>query len=142
MLLVYTKGPRLVRSHFEINSTQPEEPVQITFNFTLNHKRDEEKPEILHVYLNLTAGDENTPFLVEMQTESLFKINEKNKSSKKEIAKAVYLEAGPAIFPTINEFFLDLSRKARLSSLDLPVIDFHEFYLRHKDAIKEKGETE
>lgn len=138
MLLVYSKGPRVLKINFEFSDTVEKGDFEIPFNFVLRHKVSEKDSSILFVSLSVIAGNDDMPFTFEMETETRF--NMKDEAKEKDIAKAVYLEAGPAIYPAFNELFADLGRKARLPVIALPEVDFEEFYKIHKDSEKKKKE--
>jgi len=140
MLLAYSKGPRLVNCSFRIQDPESKKEDQIVFNLKIQYKTSDDQKEV-HVFLGFNAGDENSPFAADISSESIFRVKETSSKpvKPKEIAKAVYLEAAPAIFPLINDYFTDLCRKGRLPIIDIPSIDFQAFYSENKDQIKEEG---
>ena len=130
MLLNLHKGPRIINCIFSVKDIKPEKPAEIAFNFKIQHKSPETEDEYLHVFFGFDAGDEKSPFNAEMMTESLYKISVtgKKKIKEEDISKAVYLEAAPMVFLMLNEYFLDLCRKAKIPMIDLPRIDFKQFH--------------
>lgn len=134
MLLDITRRPRLLKLNYSIRPFKKVKSVEIPFGFAISHKKSEKDKSILRVKFNVTGGGEDMPFDLTIETETLFNIKKEAKDS--DLMKAVFLEAGPVIFPVINEYFTDLGRKANLPIESLPDVDFKEFYEYHKSSTK------
>ncbi len=125
MSLAIIKRPRLLELKFELQPIEEETTIEIPFSYNMKHRISESDQSLLIVRFGVEGGGEDFPFNLKISTETRFHL-EKGLEGK-DVSKAVFLEAGPVIYPVLNEYFTDLGRKADLPFDALPDIDFQEF---------------
>jgi preprotein translocase subunit SecB len=130
---------RLLSVHFELKADKEfklTKNIEIQTNFSITHEFSPQKKD-LRLFMKVEVCGEKLPFVVSAEAGGLFHFphyrTEIPYSTMEKIAK---INCAAIIFPYLREALADIVRRSGLPPLNLPPVNFVEFYNDHK--VREK----
>jgi preprotein translocase subunit SecB len=114
---------RIRSLNFRIKGKETGEEIPVSINISLNHKYDYKKKR-LDLLISVSIGENEFPFLLEIEYEGRFVFNKR--ASKKDVEPIAKINCPAILFPFLRESVADITRRAGFNPLILPPINFVE----------------
>ncbi len=97
--------------------------IPVPIKISCDHKYDYKEKRI-GVFLSVSIGEGEFPFLLEIEYEGLFVLNKR--AAKKDVEQIAKINCPAILFPFLRECVADITRRAGFNALMIPPINFVE----------------
>lgn len=126
---------RLSSLNFEINREfVPGPDVEIETNIVLEHGILEDQ-NLLRLFVRLSASGDKSPMSISVEMGSLF-FFPNGLENNPELQQIAEINCASIVYPFIRELIADVTRRAGLSPLLLPPVNFIEMYKTNHPSIE------
>jgi preprotein translocase subunit SecB len=124
----------LNKLHFSrINKPIGEKSLTFQPSIQCGHLLNKDNIEVL---LNVRIENEKLPFILDVEYKGTFHINQELETiDKKALDKIIYINCAATLFPFVRETIAETTRRAGLTPLILPSINFVSIYKENSDDI-------
>ncbi|ABC75915.1 protein-export chaperone SecB [Syntrophus aciditrophicus] len=119
-------GIQLNEAHFAINNQYKREKnkvIDLTHSIEVGYKHAD---KVLRVLVLISSDSENLPFRFSVAWEGAFAFDEM--PSDEELERIARINCASIIFPYVRETIADLTRRANMTPLNLPPLNFVALY--------------
>jgi preprotein translocase subunit SecB len=123
---------------FEMREVQTKEEVAFGFTINSGYEYDYRKKKLI-ILIRVLIDQDEMPFTLDIEYQGLFVLNKS--VSKKNIEPFAKMNCPAILFPFVRECVADLTKRAGLSPLYLPAINFIEL-MKRQEKTKNKSSLE